>query len=44
MIKMKLNKSFMLSVIEELFNKYFKDDIEFEEFKKQLVKEIREIK
>ena len=44
MIKMKLNKSFMLSVIEELFNKYFKDDTEFEEFKKQLVKEIREIK
>ena len=44
MIKMKLNKSFMLSVIEELFNKYFKDDIEFEDFKKQLVKEIREIK
>ena len=34
----------MLSVIEELFNKYFKDDIEYEEFKKQLVKEIREIK
>ena len=44
MIKMKLNKSFMLSVIEELFNKYFKDDREFDKFKFQLVKEIREIK
>jgi len=44
MVKMKLNKSFMLSVIEELFNKYFKDDIEFEEFKKNLVKEIMDLK
>ena len=44
MIKMKLNKSLMLSVIEKLFNKYFKNDREFEEFKTHLVKEIMEIK
>ena len=44
MIKMKLNKSFMLSVIEELFNIYFKNDKEFENFKTHLVKEIMEMK
>ena len=43
MMQMKISKSFMLSVIEELFTKYFKDDIEFEEFKKEIVKEIREL-
>ena len=37
MIKMKLNKSFMLSVIEGLCDKYFKDD---EDFKYQQVIEI----
>ena len=43
MIKMKLNKSFILSVIVELINKYFKDDKEFEEFKTEVVIEMRAI-
>ena len=43
MIKMKLNKSFILSVIVELINKYFKDDKEFEKFKTEVVKEMRAI-
>ena len=43
MIKIKLNKSFILSVIVELINKYFKDDKEFEEFKTEVVIEIRAI-
>ena len=40
---MKLNKSFILSVIVELINKYFKNDKEFEEFKTEVVIEMRAI-
>jgi len=43
MIKMKLNKSFILSVIEELINIYFKNDKDFEEFKTEVVIEMRAI-
>ena len=43
MIKMKLNKSFILSVIVELINKYFKDNKEFEEYKTEVVIEMRAI-